>query len=62
VSDRETMATESAGNGQKKFSQSVRIREVEGSNPFGSTRVENHRQIGGDFSFDHNKTTDGKIF
>ena len=30
-----------------------------GSIPVGSTRVKNHRQFGGDFSFDHNNTTDG---
>ena len=39
--------------------RTVRIRKVVGSIPIRSTIFKkNHRQFGGDFSFDHNFTTD----
>ena len=39
--------------------RTVRIRKVVGSIPIGSTIFKkDHRQIGGDLSFDHNFTTD----
>ena len=39
--------------------RTVRIRKVVGSIPIRSTIFKkNHRQFGGDFSFDHNNTTD----
>ena len=43
--------------------RTVRIRKVVGSIPITSTIFkENHRQFGGDFSFDHNFTTDKFLF
>ena len=43
--------------------RTVRIRKVVGSIPIRSTIFkENHRQFGGDFSFDHNFTTDKFLF
>ena len=43
--------------------RTVRIRKVVGSIPIRSTTFkENHRQFGGDFSFDHNFTTDKFLF
>ena len=43
--------------------RTVRIRKVVGSIPIRSTIFKkNHRQIGGDFSFDHNFTTDKFLF
>ena len=41
--------------------RSVRIREVEGFESLWVHHFEkNHRHFGGDFSFDHNYTTDGR--
>ena len=41
--------------------RTVRIRKVVGSIPIRSTILKkNHRQFGGDFSFDDNNTTDRK--